>query len=69
MHLSSDRKRHILKTITYRLLAICVTVFAGYILTKDWRFSVGLTVLDQTTKSIIYYGHERIWYKFIRFKK
>ncbi len=60
-------KRHIAKTITYRLIGtlttIILTVFAG--LPLKWAGMVGLGEL--ILKPIIYFLHERIWYKFIKF--
>lgn len=67
--MNKDRLRHILKTITYRFFAICVTMGVGYIFTKDWSVGAGITVVDQVLKTAIYYGNERMWFKYIRFKK
>lgn len=67
--LSPDKKRHICKTISYRVLAICVTMVVGYTFTKSWHVSIGITILDQLLKTLVYYSHERVWYKYIRFEK
>lgn len=60
-------KRHIAKSISYRFIGtittIILTVTAG--LPLKWAGMVGLGEL--VLKPIIYFLHERVWYKFIKF--
>lgn len=60
-------KRHIAKSISYRFIGtittIILTVTAG--LPLKWAGMVGLGEL--ILKPIIYFLHERVWYKFIKF--
>ena len=60
-------KRHIAKSISYRfigtLTTIILTVSAG--LPLKWAGMVGIGEL--ILKPIIYFLHERVWYKFIKF--
>ena len=60
-------KRHIVKTISYRFIGtittIILTVAAG--LPIKWAGMVGLGEL--IIKPIIYFLHERFWYKFIKY--
>jgi uncharacterized membrane protein len=60
-------KRHIAKSITYRFIGtattVILTLFAG--LPLKWAGMVGLAEL--VIKPIIYFLHERVWYKFIKF--
>ena len=60
-------KRHIVKSITYRILGTLTTVIltlsAG--LTIKWAALVGVGEL--IIKPIIYFLHERFWYKYIKF--
>jgi uncharacterized membrane protein len=60
-------KRHIVKSISYRFIGtittIILTVAAG--LPLKWAGMVGLGEL--VIKPIIYFLHERIWYKFIKY--
>ncbi len=60
-------KRHIVKSISYRLIGtittIILTVTAG--LPIKWAGMVGLGEL--IIKPIIYFLHERFWYKFIKY--
>jgi len=59
--------RHIAKSISYRFIGtittIILTVIAG--LPLKWAGMVGLGEL--VLKTIIYFLHERVWYKFIKF--
>jgi uncharacterized membrane protein len=60
-------KRHILKSVSYRLIGtittILLTVSAG--LPLKWAGMVGLGEL--IIKPVIYFLHERVWYKWIKF--
>jgi len=60
-------KRHIAKSISYRFIGtittIILTLLAG--LPIKWAGIVGLAEL--IVKPIIYFLHERIWYKFIKY--
>ena len=60
-------KRHIAKSISYRFIGtittIILTVSAG--LPLKWAGMVGLGEL--VLKPIIYFLHERAWYKWIKF--
>lgn len=60
-------KRHIAKSISYRFVGttttIILTIFAG--LEIKWAAVVGLGEL--LIKPIIYFLHERVWYKWIKY--
>ncbi len=60
-------KRHIVKSVSYRFIGtittIILTVSAG--LPIKWAGMVGLGEL--IIKPIIYFLHERFWYKFIKY--
>ena len=57
-----DRSRHLLKTITWRIIGTLDTMLLGWFVSGDHK--VGLTIgsLELITKMVLYYGHERIWY-------
>ena len=67
--MTSDVKRHILKTITYRILGTLTTVITAYSLGASVQVSSLLGLGELLLKPIIYFIHERIWYKFIKIKK
>ena len=62
-------KRHILKTISYRILGTLITVISAYALGASFEMSSLLGVGVLLIKPIVYFLHERVWYKFIRVKK
>lgn len=59
-----DYKRHILKTITYRIIGTIQTVGISYYLSENFYISGGLGVAELTLKPFIYFLHERMWYVF-----
>jgi len=61
--------RHILKTISYRFLGTLTTVIAAYCLGASIGLASLLGVGELIFKPIIYFLHERLWYKFIKIKK
>ena len=60
-------KRHILKSISYRFLGTLQTIIITYILTKNFVISSSVGVIGLCIKPLIYFLHERIWYKYIKF--
>jgi uncharacterized membrane protein len=61
--MSVERKRHIVKAITWRVVGTIATFFIGWISTGDWRVGLSISTLDFVVKLVLYYGHERLWYK------
>jgi uncharacterized membrane protein len=59
-------KRHILKTITWRILGTIDTIILGWIITGDPFVGLEIGLFELITKMVLYFLHERIWYK-IRF--
>ena len=55
--------RHILKTITWRIVGTIDTILIGWAVSGDPM--VGLTIgsFEIFTKMILYFIHERVWYK------
>jgi uncharacterized membrane protein len=61
--------RHILKTITYRFFATLTTIATALYLGASLEVSSLLGLGELLIKPIIYFFHERIWYKIIKLKK
>jgi len=61
--------RHILKTLSYRILGTATTVITAYLLGASLQLSSLLGVGELILKPVIYFTHERIWYKYIKIKK
>ena len=60
-------KRHIAKTVSYRILGSLTTVGISFILTKNIEISSLLGFSEILIKPVIYFFHERVWYKWIKF--
>lgn len=67
--INSSLKRHILKTMSYRILGTLTTVIVAYSLGASLKVSSMLGVGELVLKPVIYFLHERIWYKHIRINK
>jgi len=57
------RRRHIAKTITWRLVGSLDTMMLGWLVSGDPMIGLKVGVLEVFTKMILYYFHERMWYK------
>ena len=62
-----DVKRHILKTISYRIIGTLTTVIVAYLLGASIEVSSLLGLGELILKPIFYFLHERIWFRYIRF--
>jgi uncharacterized membrane protein len=58
-----DRKRHILKTITWRIVGTIDTIILAWILTGNPMTGLKIGLVEVITKMILYYIHERVWYR------
>ena len=60
-------KRHIAKTISWRIIGTLDTMILSAIITGSW--SMGLTIggVEVITKMGLYFLHERAWYKYSKF--
>lgn len=59
----SSRVRHILKTITWRIVGTIDTVLLVWIISGKIVFGLSMGALEMISKMLLYYIHERIWYK------
>ena len=60
-------KRHILKTITWRIIGTLDTMIIAWIITGSWEWGLAIGGVEVFTKMILYFLHERVWYKFSKF--
>jgi uncharacterized membrane protein len=60
-------RRHLAKTVSWRILGTLDTMILSAIITGSWQ--VGLTIggVEVFTKMILYFLHERVWYKYIKY--
>ncbi len=59
--------RHIVKSISYRILGTLTTIIIGYILTGNIVIASSIGFIELGIKPLIYFLHERVWYKWIKF--
>jgi uncharacterized membrane protein len=60
-------KRHLLKTISWRIIGTIDTMILSWIITGSWRWGLAIGGTEVITKMVLYYFHERVWYKYIKF--
>ena len=56
-------KRHLLKTITWRIIGTLDTIIISGILTGSLKIGAAIGGIELISKMGLYYLHERIWYK------
>jgi uncharacterized membrane protein len=56
-------KRHIAKTLSWRLIGTLDTLLLSWLITGDLFTGVKISVLETISKMILYYLHERVWFK------
>jgi len=58
-----SHKRHILKTITWRIVGTIDTILLGWLVSGDPTIGLSVGGAELITKMGLYYLHERVWYK------
>ena len=58
-----SRKRHIAKTITWRFIGTLDTMVIAWIISGNPLTGLKIGFAEVLTKMLIYYFHERVWYK------
>lgn len=62
-----EKKRHIAKTISYRVLSTLIGFTIMLVITGSVKISSAFGVAELIYKPIQYYIHERIWYRWIKY--
>jgi len=60
-------KRHIVKTISYRIISTAIGFITMWFITGSIKISTAFSVIELLWKPIQYYVHERLWYKYIKY--
>ena len=60
-------KRHILKTISWRVVGTIDTMLLSWFITGSWKLGMTIGGVEVITKMVLYFLHERAWYKFSDF--
>jgi uncharacterized membrane protein len=62
-----SKKRHIVKTITWRVIASVTTFILAFVFFQEdpdaIKKATGVAVAESIIKMALYYYHERFWYK------
>ena len=60
-------KRHIAKTVSWRVIGTLDTIILSWVITGNLKMGMAIGGVEVITKMILYFFHERIWYKFSNF--
>ena len=60
-----DQLRHILKTISWRIVGTIDTMMISYIITGSISVGMAIGGFEVFTKMFLYYLHERVWFKYV----
>ncbi len=62
-----QRKRHIAKALSWRVVGTLDTFLLASLFTGSFELGAIIGGTEVITKTILYYAHERVWYKHIQF--
>lgn len=62
-----EKKRHLVKAISWRLLGTFDTIAISWFFTGSLAIGAAIGGFEVITKTFLYYFHERAWYKYIKF--
>ena len=57
------KKRHLAKAITWRIVGTIDTMLLGWWVSGNFKVGASIGLLELVTKMVLYYVHERAWYK------
>ena len=60
-------KRHIAKTFSWRIIGTIDTIVISGLLTGSWGVGLAIGGIEIISKMVLYYLHERVWYKFSKY--
>jgi uncharacterized membrane protein len=60
-------KRHIAKTISYRIISTSVGFLTMWLVTDNVKVGAAFSLVELLYKPIQYYIHERVWYRWIKY--
>ena len=58
-----SKKRHLLKTITWRIIGTLDTILLSWLISGNPMTGLKIGAAEVVTKMILYYFHERAWYR------
>ena len=64
MDTKASRIRHLAKTLTWRIVGTVDTILLGWLITGDPLMGAKIGGLELITKMVLYYFHERAWFRY-----
>ncbi len=61
--LQSSRRRHLLKTVTWRIIGTLDTMVLAWLISSDPLVGLKVGAAEIITKMTLYYIHERAWHR------
>ncbi len=61
--MDNSYKRHIAKSITWRIIGTLDTILLAWLITGDPLTGLKIGFAEVITKMVLYYLHERVWFK------
>ena len=61
--ITDSNKRHLIKTFSWRIIGTIDTIIFGWILTGNPLTGLKIGGVETISKMILYFGHEKLWYK------
>lgn len=59
----SSYKRHLAKTITWRIIGTLDTILLSWLISGDPMVGLKIGLTEVVTKMLLYYFHERLWFR------
>ena len=63
IRINESHKRHLIKTVSWRFIGTLDTVMLSWFISGNALIGLKIGGLEIVTKMILYYIHERVWYK------
>lgn len=60
-------KRHLAKALSWRTFGTIDTFLLSWLITGSIELGAAIGGIEVITKTLLYYLHERVWYKYIKF--
>lgn len=60
--LANSNKRHLLKTVTWRILGTMDTMVLAWMITGNPNIGLKIGLAEVITKMVLYFLHEKVWY-------
>jgi uncharacterized membrane protein len=67
METKVDAKRHLAKAVTWRIIASITTALIAWSFGLPPKAIGAVFIADLIIKFALYYAHERVWYKHIKY--